>query len=212
MVGGGARLTSRKRTDDTVRINSMAKANTNKTGGGDLRAYLERERDKLRLRIHRLRNEQEDDVTAPPADELDAARSLADVETHAGIIEQHEARLKEIEIALDRFDRGEYGRCVDCGEEIPTERLRAMPATIRCVDCQQVRNMHGEGALTREFARRWDPPAEIGSTLEELDEMKEPEEELFVHAGSERGPEEGEFEQLPPAPTARRRGRVKKAQ
>ncbi len=191
----------------------MAKATTfGESGAGDLRVYLERERDKLRLRIRRLRNDQEDDVTAPPADELDAARSLADVETHAGIIEQNEARLKEIEIALDRFDSGDYGRCVDCGEEIPVERLRAMPATTRCVDCQQSRNMRGEGALRREFSERWNPPAEVGSTPEETDEMKEPEEELHVHAGGERGPEVGEFEQLPPVPTARRRGRVKQKQ
>lgn len=28
-------------------------------------------------------------------------------------------------------------RCVDCGAEIPAQRLEAMPETTRCVDCQR---------------------------------------------------------------------------
>lgn len=175
-----------------------------------VRRFLEQEREKLRLRVRRLRAEQEEDVTAPPADELDAARSLAEVETHAGMIEQHESRLKSVEYALERLSGGDYGICVDCGDEIPFERLRVIPAATRCVDCQRSRNMRGEGALEHDFAQRWDVPEEVDETLEGQDEMKGPEEEIIVHADSDRGPEEGEFEQLPPVPTARRRGRVKK--
>jgi len=29
----------------------------------------------------------------------------------------------------------EYGRCVECGRPIGIDRLRARPATTRCVDC-----------------------------------------------------------------------------
>lgn len=38
--------------------------------------------------------------------------------------------------ALRRVDEGTYGVCVDCGIEIPFERLRANPMALRCVDCQ----------------------------------------------------------------------------
>lgn len=38
--------------------------------------------------------------------------------------------------ALRRVDEGTYGVCVDCGVEIPFERLRASPMALRCVDCQ----------------------------------------------------------------------------
>jgi DnaK suppressor protein len=31
---------------------------------------------------------------------------------------------------------GLYGLCMDCGEEIPLERLFAQPAAIRCAACQ----------------------------------------------------------------------------
>jgi RNA polymerase-binding transcription factor DksA len=39
--------------------------------------------------------------------------------------------------ALARLDAGTYGRCVDCGRELPDERLEARPEAARCVDCQQ---------------------------------------------------------------------------
>ena len=34
-------------------------------------------------------------------------------------------------------DEGRYGVCVDCGKEIPPERLEAAPESIRCVDDQR---------------------------------------------------------------------------
>jgi RNA polymerase-binding transcription factor DksA len=38
----------------------------------------------------------------------------------------------QIDAALGRMDEGEYGTCVDCDQEIPIERLRALPFTLRC--------------------------------------------------------------------------------
>jgi RNA polymerase-binding transcription factor DksA len=42
-----------------------------------------------------------------------------------------------VEQALQRLEEGKYGICVDCGKEIPAERLKAMPEAIRCVDDQR---------------------------------------------------------------------------
>jgi DnaK suppressor protein len=47
------------------------------------------------------------------------------------------ARLTEIDEALGRLDRGEYGLCVDCGESIPVARLRVIPTARRCVECAE---------------------------------------------------------------------------
>lgn len=44
-----------------------------------------------------------------------------------------EARLSRIHDALERMDRGSYGRCVVCGAAIPAERLEALPDTPYCV-------------------------------------------------------------------------------
>jgi DnaK suppressor protein len=45
------------------------------------------------------------------------------------------ARIKMIDAALKRIDDGDYGYCVECGEEIAEGRLEADPAAPRCVAC-----------------------------------------------------------------------------
>lgn len=45
--------------------------------------------------------------------------------------------LQELEGARTRFSDGSYGICVDCGTDIPVERLRARPGAARCMDCQR---------------------------------------------------------------------------
>ena len=46
-------------------------------------------------------------------------------------------RLASIKSALQRFDRGEFGICEECEEEIPVERLQAIPWAAYCVPCQE---------------------------------------------------------------------------
>ena len=45
--------------------------------------------------------------------------------------------LREIEEALHRLLVHSYGYCVDCGQPIALERLRADPTAKRCLACQQ---------------------------------------------------------------------------
>lgn len=42
-------------------------------------------------------------------------------------------RLKELDRALERLERGEYGQCEGCGGTIPPERLEIRPAASTCV-------------------------------------------------------------------------------
>jgi RNA polymerase-binding transcription factor DksA len=44
---------------------------------------------------------------------------------------------RQVEIAQQRLAAGEYGKCVDCGKEIPAARLEAVPEAVRCIDDQQ---------------------------------------------------------------------------
>jgi RNA polymerase-binding transcription factor len=55
--------------------------------------------------------------------------------------QQKEAR-DEIVAALRRIDEGTYGKCERCGEDIPVERLEAIPTARLCVKCKQATN-HG---------------------------------------------------------------------
>ena len=51
--------------------------------------------------------------------------------------ENSEQVLADIDSALQRIDDGTYGTCVDCGREIPLQRLEAYPAASLCIDCKR---------------------------------------------------------------------------
>ena len=52
------------------------------------------------------------------------------------LIQMKANTLDQINHALSRLDEGVYGYCLECGEEIPERRLRALPFAIRCKDCE----------------------------------------------------------------------------
>ncbi len=52
------------------------------------------------------------------------------------LIELKYLELLRIEDALERIEEGKYGRCLDCGGWIRSERLKALPYAVRCRDCQ----------------------------------------------------------------------------
>jgi len=45
--------------------------------------------------------------------------------------------LNHIEQALQRIESGDYGKCSDCENPIPQERLMAVPTATRCVPCKE---------------------------------------------------------------------------
>lgn len=49
-------------------------------------------------------------------------------------LDEEEQRIEEARHALAR---GTYGTCIDCGLEIPAERLDAVPEAVRCIACQR---------------------------------------------------------------------------
>jgi RNA polymerase-binding transcription factor DksA len=53
----------------------------------------------------------------------------------ASSLDVETAALGRIRRSLERIDSGTYGKCVVCGGEIETERLRAIPDVERCGGC-----------------------------------------------------------------------------
>ncbi|MFF3987010.1 TraR/DksA family transcriptional regulator [Streptomyces sp. NPDC001797] len=53
----------------------------------------------------------------------------------AALLSQAREHLNDLDRALERLERGDYGRCERCGEPIPTERLEVRPAAETCVRC-----------------------------------------------------------------------------
>jgi len=169
---------------------------------------LTHQRNLLLARVRQLRRDQEDETLTVPSDELDVARSQADVEMHASLIERSEDLLKAIDGALARVQEGSYGICEECGGEILLERLRALPFALYCVDCQHKNETGRErGTISESFLRHWEIPEEMDESLERQDSLAEPEDELVVHRSNAFGSEEGELVEPPPPPTRGRRRR-----
>ncbi|MFE9388624.1 TraR/DksA family transcriptional regulator [Streptomyces sp. NPDC006784] len=58
----------------------------------------------------------------------------------AALLTRAREHLVEVDRALERLERGDYGRCTECGVPIPEERLSARPAAITCVRCAAARH------------------------------------------------------------------------
>lgn len=46
-----------------------------------------------------------------------------------------ETRFKDINLALEKIERGNYGKCEKCGKEISKERLKVYPVAKTCGKC-----------------------------------------------------------------------------
>jgi RNA polymerase-binding protein DksA len=69
----------------------------------------------------------------------DTATDTYDRELDYTLEENSEHVLAEIDAALKRIDDGTYGICTNRGEQIPVERLEALPWATLCIDCQRER-------------------------------------------------------------------------
>jgi len=66
--------------------------------------------------------------------------SVSDIyaELNLVVLEHHQQELVALRSALKRIEGGSYGSCIDCGEPIGYERLKAYPTAPRCIQCQQI--------------------------------------------------------------------------
>lgn len=167
-----------------------------------LRALLLRERDQLENRVKDFRRDQAAEALAVPGDEMDRAKSLLDVETHASLIARAEDQLVQIDGALQRVEDKSYGICVSCGEEISLARLEALPFTPYCVDCKSSLGDSELGGSPQAFSRtereayrRWTPPPEADESAALVDDDGNAADELNVIGGDdsevESDPENG---------------------
>jgi DnaK suppressor protein len=140
--------------------------------------------EEARAEIKTLRKDQEQESEPGPADEMDSARTTAEVETHAGLIARAQEKLRYADEALVRLDSGKYGLCMECGEAIPVERLEAVPFASYCVDCQGKRNRArhdwGEGTTIAPYDHQWTRPEEMQEPADRDYRSPAPEEQLSI--------------------------------
>lgn len=109
--------------------------------------FIERMRQELlRMRaeiLQQLRNDKEEIRTIiddeSPKDSIDIASDDTDKFNLENLSQLELQRLRMIDAALERMNRGLYGICADTGKPIPKARLEAIPYTILSVEAQAAR-------------------------------------------------------------------------
>ncbi|UCC66818.1 MAG: TraR/DksA C4-type zinc finger protein [Deltaproteobacteria bacterium] len=59
------------------------------------------------------------------------------------ILNMYIERLRNVEDALDRLEEETYGYCEECGRAVKLKRLKVLPFTKYCVQCQEQREKMG---------------------------------------------------------------------
>jgi RNA polymerase-binding protein DksA len=100
----------------------------------ELRRRLERKKAELVARLER--------ITANlrrgfEADSKEMAKQLEDSEVVDALGNEAREEIAKISAALQRMDAGDYGLCVECGDEIAVGRLEAYPYADECIDCAE---------------------------------------------------------------------------
>ena len=67
--------------------------------------------------------------------EEEATQSF-ELEKRLALEKQIRDNIADVERALDRLDKGKYGRCEICGKTIDPNRLEALPYATVCMNCK----------------------------------------------------------------------------
>ena len=102
------------------------------------RKRLEEMRDDLDRSISILQGERPAPLAGEgyPQDSADAGSTLSETDRTEAILHSARGQRDEVLAALARIEDNSYGRCIDCGGDIPEGRLEARPDAARCVGCQ----------------------------------------------------------------------------
>lgn len=103
-------------------------------------------------------------------DECDDVDDVCD-DLNSRLAERGAAELQQINDALVRLRAGTYGECENCGQQIPTTRLKALPYATSCVTCQTQREQSPH-RIDSYRAFQWSPSAS-DFTTEDLDSYEE---------------------------------------
>ena len=97
-----------------------------------IKQMLEEERAEI---VAQLANEQELDAENP--DRSDLAQAYDIRQRRDALRQQNEEKLEKIDAALQRYDEGVYGICIECEQPIPMPRLEVLPFARYCIACKQ---------------------------------------------------------------------------
>jgi DnaK suppressor protein len=111
------------------------------------RQRLAREYENLIRSISRARLAADEIKIEKTEDEGDLAVISHERELLYNLHEGDFARLRFIEEAMKSLDRGEYGECIRCGDNINEKRLEVVPWATMCLRCQRETEMEASSRM-----------------------------------------------------------------
>ncbi len=88
-----------------------------------------------------------------------------EIDSQLAALESRE--LTQIETAIKLIREGRYGLCEDCQVKIPIARLKALPYTPLCIDCQRKREVLG--TTDEDFDPSWETAYEFEGASRDRD-------------------------------------------
>lgn len=95
--------------------------------------------DEINAVASRWQDEREQEtMVGLPTDRLDEALAEDALRVDDAIVRENVQDVRDITAARKRQSEGQYGLCVDCGDDIDYTRRLAYPTAKRCIDWQRL--------------------------------------------------------------------------
>ena len=127
------------------------------------RKHLIEELEQLKASVHR--------AGGNPLDEEEAATERFELEKRLTSEKRMRGNLAEVEHALDKFEKGTYGLCDNCGLPIGTARLEALPQAKLCLNCKAREEKKARPIPQREGVARYPTYDEVAHNFNAPDEL-----------------------------------------
>ncbi|MGI6697376.1 MAG: TraR/DksA C4-type zinc finger protein [Clostridia bacterium] len=111
----------------------------------NFKSTLEQKKRDAQKTLSQIENNEFNDAQAEYTSELsvydnhpaDIATETYEMEKNMALRKQNLHRINQIDQALERIERGDYGKCALCGGEIGFERLKTQPEADTCLKCSK---------------------------------------------------------------------------
>lgn len=102
----------------------------------EIERFLRGEAARVREAIRSVMTERSSHEAGRSADPMVWATETLQDEMQVAFVDRLNRQVSQMEEALERLARREYGLCYDCGDFIELARLKALPFAQRCRPCQ----------------------------------------------------------------------------
>lgn len=135
-VAPGVRILGRANPSKQEQTSRPSDRRLSKKEQQEIKNFLLEKRERLLAGMRRELAMQKERAESKVADEVDKATDAYDEDLSFEIATANDQELEDIQIALEKIDKGTYGECEICGCSISPSRLKILPSATTCVDCR----------------------------------------------------------------------------